>query len=76
MTASLLFLAHAYPRYPGDPVGSFIHNLAVALRDEAIDVVVVAPAPRNSRTRGAGWTSSSFSLRDASAAKRWRTPGR
>ena len=39
----VLFIAHAYPRYLGDPVGSFIHNLAVALRDEEIDVVVVAP---------------------------------
>ena len=39
----VLFIAHAYPRYLGDPVGSFIHNLAVALRDEGIDVVVVAP---------------------------------
>jgi glycosyltransferase involved in cell wall biosynthesis len=40
----VLFLAHAYPRFAGDPVGSFIHNLAVALRDEGIDVVVVAPS--------------------------------
>jgi glycosyltransferase involved in cell wall biosynthesis len=39
----VLFVAHAYPRYLGDPVGSFIHNLALALRDEGIDVVVVAP---------------------------------
>jgi glycosyltransferase involved in cell wall biosynthesis len=39
----VLFIAHAYPRYLGDPVGSFIHNLAVALRDEGVDVVVVAP---------------------------------
>lgn len=43
----VLFLAHAYPRYAGDPVGSFIHNLAVALRDEGIDVVVVAPSAPN-----------------------------
>jgi glycosyltransferase involved in cell wall biosynthesis len=40
----VLFLAHAYPRFAGDPVGSFIHNLAVALRGEGIDVVVVAPS--------------------------------
>lgn len=40
----VLFLAHAYPRYAGDPVGSFAHNLAVALRDEGIDVTVVAPS--------------------------------
>lgn len=39
----VLVLAHAYPRFPGDPVGSFIHNLAVALRDEGVDAVVVAP---------------------------------
>jgi glycosyltransferase involved in cell wall biosynthesis len=40
----VLFLAHAYPRFAGDPVGSFVHNLAVALRDEGIEVSVVAPA--------------------------------
>lgn len=40
----VLFLAHAYPRYVGDPVGSFIHNLAVALRDEGVDVTVLAPS--------------------------------
>jgi len=40
----VLFLAHAYPRFAGDPVGSFIANLAVALRDEGIDVVVSAPS--------------------------------
>lgn len=40
----VVFLAHAYPRFAGDPVGSFIHTLAVALRDEGIDVSVVAPA--------------------------------
>src|SRR3981081_1283674 len=39
----VLFLAHAYPRFAGDPVGSFVHNLAVALRDEGIEVSVVAP---------------------------------
>lgn len=39
----VVFIAHAYPRHGGDPVGSFIHNLAVALRDEGIDVTVVAP---------------------------------
>jgi glycosyltransferase involved in cell wall biosynthesis len=39
----VLFVAHAYPRHLGDPVGSFIHNLAVALRDEGVDVIVVAP---------------------------------
>src|SRR5258705_2424241 len=40
----VLFLTHAYPRFVGDPVGSFIANLAVALRDEGVDVVVSAPS--------------------------------
>ena len=40
----VLFLAHAYPRFVGDPVGSFIANLAVALRDEGIEVAVSAPS--------------------------------
>ena len=40
----VLFVAHAYPRHASDPVGSFVHNLALALRDEGIDVVVVAPS--------------------------------
>lgn len=40
----VLVLAHAYPRFPGDPVGSFVYNLAVALRDEGVDVTVVAPS--------------------------------
>jgi len=40
----VLFLAHAYPRFTGDPVGSFIANLAVALRDEGVEVVVSAPS--------------------------------
>lgn len=43
----VLFVAHAYPRYLGDPVGSFIHNLAVALRDEGVDIIVVAPSAPN-----------------------------
>ncbi|HEV7990832.1 MAG TPA: glycosyltransferase family 4 protein [Gemmatimonadaceae bacterium] len=39
-----LFLAHAYPRYAGDPVGSFVGNLAVALRDHDVQVTVSAPS--------------------------------
>src|SRR5215218_3674039 len=39
-----LFLAHAYPRTVGDPVGSFILRLAVALREQGVGVVVVAPS--------------------------------
>ena len=40
----VLFLTHAYPRFGGDPVGSFIANLAVALRDEGVEVIVSAPS--------------------------------
>ena len=40
----VLFLAHAYPRYDTDPVGSFVGNLAVALRDRGVDVTVSAPS--------------------------------
>jgi hypothetical protein len=39
-----LFLAHAYPRYPNDPVGSFVLRLATALRTKAVDVIVLAPS--------------------------------
>jgi glycosyltransferase involved in cell wall biosynthesis len=37
------FLAHSYPRYPADPVGSFVLRLAVALRGQGVEVDVVAP---------------------------------
>ena len=40
----VLFLAHSYPRFATDPVGSFVLRLAVALRDSGIEVRVVAPA--------------------------------
>lgn len=40
----VLFLAHSYPRYAGDAPGSFLQHLAVALRDQAVAVRVVAPA--------------------------------
>ena len=40
----VLFLAHAYPRYDTDPVGSFVGNLAVALRERGVDVTVSAPS--------------------------------
>jgi glycosyltransferase involved in cell wall biosynthesis len=39
-----LFLTHNYPRFEGDPVGSFVLRLAVSLRAEGIEVHVVAPA--------------------------------
>ena len=38
-----LFLTHAFPRERGDPVGSFVLRLAVLLREEGIDVSVLAP---------------------------------
>ena len=40
----VLFLAHAYPRHVADPVGSFVGNLAVALRERGVDVTVSAPS--------------------------------
>jgi len=40
----VLFLAHAFPRYDNDPVGSFILRLAVVVRDAGFDVTVVAPS--------------------------------
>jgi glycosyltransferase involved in cell wall biosynthesis len=40
----VLFLAHAYPRHGGDPVGSFVANLAAALRTHDVNVTVSAPS--------------------------------
>ena len=40
---NVLFLAHSFPRFASDPVGSFILRLAVALGDEEVAVRVVAP---------------------------------
>jgi glycosyltransferase involved in cell wall biosynthesis len=40
----VLFVAHSYPRFLRDPVGSFILRLAVALRGAGVDVLVIAPA--------------------------------
>lgn len=42
----VVFLTHNYPRYPGDLAGSFLHPLALALRNRGLDVRVVAPADR------------------------------
>ena len=39
----VLFFAHSFPRFPTDPVGSFVLRLAVALRDEDVEVRVIAP---------------------------------
>lgn len=40
----ILFLAHSFPRHPGDAAGSFLLRLAVALRDAEVDVRVLAPS--------------------------------
>ena len=40
----VLFLAHAFPRYANDPVGSFILRLAVVVRSAGYDVTVLAPS--------------------------------
>ena len=40
----VLFLAHSYPRYPADPVGSFLLRLAVGLGEQGIEVRVLAPS--------------------------------
>ncbi len=40
----MLALAHAFPRSPDDPVGLFVAQLAVALRDEGIDTTVLVPS--------------------------------
>lgn len=45
MTAMrVLFVAHAYPRFPADAAGSFLHRLALALREAGAAVEVLAPA--------------------------------
>jgi glycosyltransferase involved in cell wall biosynthesis len=41
---NVLFLSHNFPRSKGDASGSFILRLAVALREEDVNVHVVAPA--------------------------------
>lgn len=40
----VLFLAHSYPRGPGDAAGSFLLRLAQALRGEDVAVRVIAPS--------------------------------
>lgn len=40
----MLFLTHSFPRFSGDAPGSFLHRLAVALRNENVDVDVIAPS--------------------------------
>ena len=43
----VLFLTHSFPRFIGDAPGSFLLRLAVALRDEDVEVRVVAPSAAN-----------------------------
>jgi glycosyltransferase involved in cell wall biosynthesis len=40
----VLFLTHSYPRTSGDAAGAFLLHLAIALKDQNVDVTVVAPA--------------------------------
>jgi len=40
----VLFLTHAFPRWPGDAPGSFVHRLACALAGEGVEVRVIAPS--------------------------------
>lgn len=40
----VLFVAHAFPRAPGDIAGAFILRLAVALRARGVEVDVLAPS--------------------------------
>ena len=43
----VLFLTHSFPRFIGDAPGSFLHRLAVALREIDVEVQVIAPAGEN-----------------------------
>jgi glycosyltransferase involved in cell wall biosynthesis len=47
----VVFLTHNYPRYAGDLPGSFLHPLALALRERGHDVRVVAPADQGKAGR-------------------------
>jgi glycosyltransferase involved in cell wall biosynthesis len=40
----VVFLAHAFPRWEGDPTGGFLLRLATALAAEGVRVAAVAPA--------------------------------
>lgn len=42
----VLFLTHAYPRYPGDVAGAFLHLLAQYLVGAGVEVRVIAPHAR------------------------------
>lgn len=49
----VVFLTHNYPRFSGDLPGSFLHALALGLRQRGHDVRVVAPADRGTGGREA-----------------------
>jgi glycosyltransferase involved in cell wall biosynthesis len=49
----VLFLAHSYPRRPGDAAGSFLLRLAVGLREVGVEVRVLAPAAAGLTPEGA-----------------------
>ncbi|MBI4500847.1 MAG: glycosyltransferase [Gemmatimonadetes bacterium] len=68
---NVLFLAHSFPRYATDPVGSFVLRLAVALRDLGINVQVIAPAAHDlpSRELFEGILVERFNY----APRRWQT---
>lgn len=40
----VVWITHNYPRHAGDVAGAFLHPLAVALRQQGVDVRVVAPS--------------------------------
>lgn len=40
----VLFVTHSFPRHAGDPAGTFVLRLAVALRAEGVEVRVAAPS--------------------------------
>ncbi|MEX1186627.1 MAG: glycosyltransferase [Gemmatimonadaceae bacterium] len=47
---NVLFLSHAFPRYIGDPAGSFVLRLAKALEKVDVKVHVVAPSSDSADT--------------------------
>ena len=49
---NVLFLTHNFPRYDGDASGSFLLLLARALRQEGVNVHVVAPASADTPASG------------------------
>jgi glycosyltransferase involved in cell wall biosynthesis len=40
----VVWITHNYPRHAGDVAGAFLHPLAVALRQQGVDLRVVAPS--------------------------------